>query len=311
MNTIALNALDSLNNPVDLSFVIVSFNTADLIGTCINSIYSIGDFNKEIFVVDNASNDGSADFIRSEFPAAKVIANENNRGFAAANNQVFPFCRGRYIFLMNPDAEFIPATFQYIISYMDSNPHIGLAGIKLINPDGSAQESFSFEYPGQKYASRELAGLKGSIAWVLGAGMLIRSDLIRELGGFDESFFVYGEDQDLCLRIRRAGYGIGYIDSATMVHLGGQSERQSRGPEVWRKKLLAEYVFYRKHYQPHTINRITRSYLMKSDWRIASLRLFFPFYADKNEAREKLLRYEIISAVIRREILKKNEQNRS
>lgn len=106
------------------------------------------------------------------------------------------------------------------------------AGVKLINPDGSPQESFSFEYPGQKYAARELAGLKGSIAWVLGAGMLVRTDLFRRIGGFDEDFFMYGEDQDLCLRIRKARYEIGFIDSALMVHLRGQSERQSPRPDI-------------------------------------------------------------------------------
>ncbi len=304
MNSIGLNEPDSVTDPIDISFIIVSYNTADLIGTCIDSIYSINDLRKEVFVVDNASQDGGADLVRNGYPAVHVIKNQRNRGFAAANNQVFPLCRGRYIFLMNPDTEFLPATFQYMISHMDSNLNIGLAGIKLLNTDGSPQESFSYEYPGQKYASRELAGLKGSIAWVLGASMLIRADLVHELGGFDEKFFLYGEDQDLCLRIRKAGYEIGFIDSATMVHLGGQSERKTASSDILTKKLLAEYVFYRKHYTTNTVRRISVSYLMKAEWRINSLKLLYPFYSDKNPVNEKLIRYETIAKVVRQEIRK-------
>jgi GT2 family glycosyltransferase len=161
----------------------------------------------------------------------------------------------------------------------------------MINPDGSPQESYSHEYPGNKLASHEISRLKGSIAWGLGASMIIRSDIMKRLGGFDESFFVYGEDQDLCLRIRKAGYEIGYIDTAIVVHLGAQSERQTTSADVWRKKILAEYIFYRKHYLPATVEKIMRGALMKARWRILTLRLLIPFYKDKSEAKEKLVKY--------------------
>lgn len=280
-----------MNDQIEISVIIVSYNTRDLIATCLDSIVNVNDGRKEIFVVDNASTDGSVEFIRKHYPNVNLIVNKENRGFAEANNQALQLSRGRYIFLLNPDAEFLPSTFGPMISFMDANPHIGLAGVKMINPDGSPQESFSHEYPGNKLASYELSGLKGSIAWVLGASMIIQSDIMKRLGGFDESFFVYGEDQDLCLRIRKAGYEIGYNDNGIIVHLGAQSERQVTLADVWRKKILAEYIFYRKHYLPATVEKITRGALMKARWRILTLRLLMPFYKDKSEAEEKLIKY--------------------
>jgi hypothetical protein len=288
---------------IDLSIIIVSYNTADLIGVCISSIESVDGHRKEIFVVDNASTDGTVESVRRDFPSINVIANRTNLGFAAANNHALPLCRGKYILLLNPDMEFLPSTFRFITSYMEANPRVGLAGVKLINPDGSPQESFSREYPGQKHTASELKNLQGSIAWVLGAGMVIRAALIKKLGGFDEDFFVYGEDQDLCLRIRKAGYEIGYIDTALMVHLGGQSERRTPSEDLWRKKILAEFIFYRKHYLPRTIRRITRSNLMKAIWRIATLKLLLPFCRSRMEAEEKLAKYRAIVSFIRSEIM--------
>jgi len=288
---------------IDLSIVVVSYNTADLIGVCLKSLEAVDGCEKEIFVVDNASKDGTVEFVRKNFQSISLIANDNNLGFAAANNQALSLCRGKYILLLNPDMEFLPSSFQFISSFMEANPQIGLAGIKLINPDGSPQESYSCEYPGQKYTTNELKNLKGSIAWVLGAGMVFRSDLIRKLGGFDEDFFVYGEDQDLCLRIRKAGYEIGYIETGLMVHLGGQSERRTPSESLWRKKILAEFIFYRKHYLPRTVSLIARSNLMKASWRMATLKLLLPFYRDKIACEQKLAKYRAISRVISSEIL--------
>ncbi len=283
-----------MNDQVEISVIIVSYNTRDIIATCLDSIVNVNDGRKEIFVVDNASTDGSVEFIRQYYPEVNLIVNEKNRGFAEANNQALQLSRGRYIFLLNPDAEFLPSTFGPLISFMDANPHIGLAGVKMINPDGSVQESFVNEYPGHKLASHELSQLRGFIAWVLGASMIIRSDIMKRLGGFDESFFVYGEDQDLCLRIRKAGYEIGYNDSAIVVHLGAQSERETTTADVWRKKILAEYTFYRKHYLPATVEKITRGALMKARWRILTLNLMLPFQRNKEVSKEKLIKYQAI-----------------
>ena len=163
---------------------------------------------------------------------------------------------------------------------MDANPQIGLAGCRIVNPDGSPQESVSLRYPGQKHCRGELDGLPGRIACVLGAAMIARTGLVRNLGGFDEDFFLYGEEQDLALRIRQSGFEIGFIPDAVVVHHGGQSESPANPAATWEKKVRAENIFYRKHYRPETIRRIHREELLKAAWRRATLRLSLPFARD-------------------------------
>ena len=284
----------------EISIVIVSYNTADLIGNCLDSILLNDDLGMEIFVVDNASTDRSVALVKKKYPMVHVIANAKNLGFAAANNQVLTMCNGRYIFCLNPDTEVLSDSFKTMLSYMDANPRVGLAGTKIINPDGTLQWSVSYKYPGQKYTTNELSELPGNIACVLGASMIARSELIKKIGGFDEDFFLYGEDQDLCLRIRKLGYEIGYIDSATVVHLGGQSEKDSLPSEVWKKKIDAEYIFYGKHYLPKTIKRISRAHIIKAWWRIITLKLFLPFARNKTRTRGKLGKYQVIHHTVKK-----------
>lgn len=255
---------------MDLSLIIVSYNTDALTCDCIESVIAADGGNQEIFVVDNASDDGSADIIKTRFPAVHLIANAENRGFAAANNQALPHCRGHYLFFLNPDTRVMPDAFTQAVSFMDEHPGIGLAGTRIVNPDGTPQESVSFRYPGQRHCSGELDGLPGPIACVLGAAMIARTVLIRELGGFDEIFFLYGEDQDLALRIRKSGFEIGFIPDAVVIHYGGQSEAPTGTAAMWEKKVQAENIFYQKHYRPETIHRIWRSERIKAAYRLAS-----------------------------------------
>lgn len=278
---------------MDISIIIVTYNTADLIGNCIDSIMLSEGCEYEIFVVDNASADDTAGQISKKYPDVKLIANRENRGFAVANNQALPLCKGRYLLFLNPDTTVKPDTLKKAIAFMDDNPRTGLAGAAMVNPDGTHQESVSYRYPGEKYSSGELGTLEGDIACVLGAAMITRSEIIKKVGGFDEDFFLYGEDQDLCLRIRKEGYTIGFVYDAVVMHLGGQSERQSGSADKWRKKIRAEYLFYRKHYQPDTITRIRRADMIKSLWRIATLKLSLPFAATKEAMKAKLLRYKV------------------
>ena len=283
----------------EISIIIVSYNTADLICNCLDSVLSNDGSSIEIIVVDNASTDGSVDLIRGKYENVQVISNIKNVGFAAANNQALPLCSGRYILFLNPDTEVMPHFFENLIQYMDTHHNIGLAGTKIVDTDGTLQWSISYKYPGHRYAKPEISGLPGSIAALLGACMIVRSELITILGGFDEDYFLYGEDQDLCLRIRKSGYKLGYVDDSSIIHIGGQSERKSVPSEVWRKKILAEYVFYKKHYHPDTVAKITRAYLIKSCWRIATLKLLHPFAKDKEGSMENLAKYRAIYQAVK------------
>jgi N-acetylglucosaminyl-diphospho-decaprenol L-rhamnosyltransferase len=294
---------------MDLSVIIVSYNTAGLACACIESVLASDGGGREVFVVDNASADGSAAIIRARFPAVHLIANPENRGFAAANNQVLPLCRGRYLFFLNPDARVSPDAFTRAVSFMDANPQIGLAGARIVNPDGTPQESVSFRYPGQKHCRGELDGLPGRIACVLGAAMIARTGLIRKLGGFDETFFLYGEDQDLALQIRKSGFEIAFIPDAVVIHYGGQSEAPTGAAAMWEKKVRAEHTFYRKHYRPETIRRIRRAELLKATYRITTLRLTLPFATDREKVRAKLARYETIERVTHRMAEEERSEN--
>ena len=280
--------------PPEVSIVIVTYHSADVIGSCLDSIGAGGDVSREVFVVDNASADGTAKFVRTLHPSVQLIANSDNRGFSAANNQAIPLCRGRYLFFLTPDAELAGGCLETAVRYMDENPAVGLVGTKVVYPDGSLQETISLRYPGEKHTTGELAGLKGSIACVLGASMIARAELIRAIGGFDEDYFLYGEDQELCLRIRQQGYEIGYIGEAVVRHIGGHSERASASADRWGRKARAEYIFYRKHYRPETIKRISREDRFKARWRTLTIPLTLPFLRDGDAARDKLVKYRTI-----------------
>jgi hypothetical protein len=291
------NTLSGEPPPV-LSIVIVTYHSADVIVSCLDSVESAGSVSRDVFVVDNASTDGTAEVVRTRYPSVQLIANSDNRGFSAANNQAIPLTRGRYLFFLNPDAELTGGCLETAVRYMDENPAVGLAGTKVVYPDGSLQETISLRYPGQKHAAEELKGLPGGIACVLGASMIARAELIRAIGGFDEDYFLYGEDQELCLRIRQQGFEIGYIGEAVVRHIGGHSERASASADRWRRKTRAEYLFYRKHYRPETIRRITREERVKAWWRTLTIPLTLPFLRDGEAARDKLVKYRTVLATL-------------
>ena len=278
----------------DLSVIIVNYNTADFLKRCLNSLASQGNINFQVIVVDNASHDISQDVVRNEFPRVKLIPNERNLGFARGNNQALRFCKSKYVYFLNPDTEVEQGAFSAMMQFMDSHPRVGLAGTRIVNPDGSPQPSVETRYPGQKHAKQELRGLERGIAWVLGASMIARLRLLVELGGFDERFALYGEEQDLCLRIRKAGWAIGYIPDAVVVHWGGQSERNNLPAEIWKKKFEAELVFYEKHYTERTNRSIRRANLIQALWRVVTLRLALPFTTDREDSLKKLHKYRLV-----------------
>ncbi|MFO7569537.1 MAG: glycosyltransferase family 2 protein [Smithellaceae bacterium] len=281
---------------MDVSVIIVSYNTADLTLGCLTSLKAAAG-EKEIFVIDNASIDDTVKSILRAHPDVTLILNESNRGFAAANNQALPLCRGRYIIYLNPDTVVQPDAIVKAVAFMDAQPDTGLAGANLRNPDGTLQESVSYRYPSQNYTRGETDGLAGSIACVMGAFMIARKGLIDELRGFDEDFFLYGEDQDLCWRIRQKGFAIGYIEDAEVLHWGGQSEKSTSRPAVFEKKLRAEYLFYAKHYRPETIRRIKRLDAFKARYRLFTLRLTGLFARDRQGHANKIACYRIALAL--------------
>lgn len=278
---------------MDISVIIVSYNTAALTLGCLDSLWQAqGD--KEIFVVDNASTDNSVDAIRRQHPAVTLIANAQNRGFGAANNQALKICRGRYVVFLNPDTTIEKDTLQKAVAFMEANPQTGLAGAKILNPDGTLQESVSYRYPGESFTRGETSALTGKIASVLGAFMIARKSLLDELHGFDEDFFLYGEDEDLAWRIREKGFSIGFMEDASVLHWGGQSETGTPPVALFEKKMKAEYLFYKKHYKSDTIERIKRTEWLKAIFRLFTLKISLPFSVKKTLIQNKIDCYRLI-----------------
>jgi hypothetical protein len=244
---------------VDLSIVIVSWNVRDLLRRCLQSIiaeagphpdqrvWRIEDWGLEIILVDNASTDGSPDMVRAEFPPVRLIANDENRGFTAANNQGLELCRGRYLLLLNPDTELLADALATMLSYMDAQPEVGALGPRLLYADGS-QQSSRRRFPTFSTAVVESTVIQEwwadnrilrryymadtpddatqPVDWVVGACLLVRREAYEQVGGLDEGFFMYSEELDWCRRLKAAGWQVIYLPTATIIHHEGKSSEQ-------------------------------------------------------------------------------------
>ncbi len=235
---------------MDLSIIIVNWNTKDITCDCLRSIYEqTAALEFEVIVVDNASADGSVEQIRNDFPAVQLIANPDNRGFAAANNQGMAAARGRYLLLLNSDTIVLERALEKAVAFADSRPDAGIIGCRVLNPDMSLQRScFMFPsllnmtiaaaylnkfFPGHRFWGRERMtwwqyNEERAVEVVMGAFMLVRRETYEQIGGMDEAFFMYGEETDWCWRSRRAGWQVLFMPEARIIHLGGQSSRQVR-----------------------------------------------------------------------------------
>lgn len=229
---------------IDLTIVIVSFNTHDLIRDCLSSLdVGCDGVTVETMVVDNASTDGSSEMIRGEFPQVRLLANHLNMGFAAANNVALRLAKGRYVVLLNPDTRVHPGALSKLASFMDRTPSAGYCGPRLVNEDGSHQPS-ARRFPTILSAAYALVGLTRRFPrsrhtlnlhsiqgdtecfradWLCGACLMVRSDCIRQTGFLDQGFFLYFEETDWCRKMAREAWEGWYVGSAEVVHLGGQS----------------------------------------------------------------------------------------
>lgn len=261
----------------DVSIVVVSFNTRDLLRRCLQTVEAeSGGLSVETLVVDNVSRDGSADMVESEFPQVKLIRSDVNLGFAGANNRAFPLATGRYVVLLNSDAFLRPGALARSVQYMDADPRIGLGGARLVGRDDSWQPSARM-FPSPLLEFYMLSGLSArfprsrvfgrmdrtwadqnepaEVDWVPGAFSIIRADVLRQVGYFDEQFFLYFEEVDLCRRIRRAGYKICYWPDVVVEHWGGESSKtverlavSKSGTQLTLWRMRSELLFYRKHH---------------------------------------------------------------
>ncbi len=224
-----------------LSIVIVNWNTRQYLQACLGSIRSgAPGFPFETIVVDNASADGSGEMVRREFPDVRLIENKENTGFAAANNQGARAASGRFLLFLNPDTQVHPGTLAGAVAFMEQHPEAGIMGCRTMNPDGSLQAT-AFASPTQLRTFAVVSGLNRFFKlsrfsdhsrlrtpdYVQGSFLIIKKALFDDCGRFDERFFLYAEDVDLCLRIKAAGFRIYYYPAVSITHYGGGSSRDS------------------------------------------------------------------------------------
>ncbi|MCS6887033.1 MAG: glycosyltransferase family 2 protein [Chloroflexus sp.] len=243
----------------DVSIIIVNWNTRQLLLDCLAALpAATAGIEAEVWVVDNGSRDGSVAAVAAAFPEAFIIANPDNRGFATANNQAIRASSGRHVFLLNSDTIAQPDSITRLVHFLDTHPEVGVVGPRLLNADGSLQPSWAMfpnlltELTGKKIRWRRQYRTKdGSPAyatdWLDGAAMLLRRAVIKQVGLLDEAYFMYTEEVDWCYRIKRAGWHICYLPSASIIHFGGQSSKQA----VTRMKAelyFSKLRFFAKHY---------------------------------------------------------------
>jgi GT2 family glycosyltransferase len=250
---------------MDLSIIIISWNTRQLLQDCIESIYEIsGKINYEIFVVDNASSDGSADMVKSSFEKVILIENDSNMGFARANNVAFPLATGRYVLLLNSDTVVLPEALDLAVKFMDKNVDLGALTPRILNADGSTQHPCYIKEPSlyvefyEAFELGEIFKLKRNdsipaedvvceVAHACGCSLFFRKEALDKVGYLDERMIFSFEDADICIRIRKAGWRILYYPDSKVVHFGGASRSKHQNKAV-NAMLQSKYVFYRKYH---------------------------------------------------------------
>jgi GT2 family glycosyltransferase len=250
----------------DVSIVIVSWNTRDLLSDCLQSLRGQAGVSTEVFVVDNDSQDGSASMVAAEFPGVRLIQNQENRGFARASNQGLTFAHGRYRMLLNSDTRVPEGALRRLVAYLDAHPRVGACGPQLRHFDGTLQPtgrafptllaSMVAITPVPGWVRRATAdrferrdyGLTCDVDELCGAALILRAEALAQVGLLDEDFFFFGEDVDLCWRLHDAGWRVVYLPEAVIEHGWGGSWRKTR--ERTSLMIQRAYVLLMRKHRP-------------------------------------------------------------
>jgi GT2 family glycosyltransferase len=259
-----------------LSIIILCWNDKTVIANCLQSIYANTTSTEcEVIVSDNGSTDGSIEFVRKKYPAVRVIENGTNLRFAKGNNVGIQASRGEYVLILNPDTIIHEGSLDKLIRFADAHPEAGAFGCRVLNLDGSYQESarpfatirgewiLALYLKPLGHLSNWLlpclyVGWKGDtqrvVQWVSGCFIVARTELLKRIGGFDEQFFYYYEDMDLCRRIWEAGYSIVFTPEMAITHLGGQSTKRFAAAFKLDSQ-ITRYRYYYKYYGRRGVRR--------------------------------------------------------
>lgn len=262
---------------MDVTVSIVNWNTRDELRECLRSVLSQEGADFEAVVVDNASSDGSAQTVRADFQDQVIlVANSSNIGFGAAHNQAMRIARGRYVFLMNPDAKLLERDgLARMIEHMDENPGVGILGPRIQNPDGTLQFSarrfptmfaaafrhtvWGKLFPRNRFVRRYLMtdwahDMTAEVDWLSGAAMLVRRKMLDEIGLMDEGYFMYCEDIDLCKRAKMAGWKVVYLPLANVAHrIGAASDQNPIAMIKQHHKSMLRYFLKYYRFSPQVL----------------------------------------------------------
>jgi len=289
---------------VDLSVIIVSWNVRDLLQRCLQALVPSskfqvsrsplnnlerGTWNLELFVVDNASSDGSAAMVRQHFPQVRLIANDSNLGFTHGNNQGIAASQGRYVLLLNPDTEVVGEAVATLLTFLEAHPDVGVVGPQLRYPDGSIQpsrrrfptlatafvESTVLQplFAGSRllrryYVADRPDDVAQDVDWLVGACLLVRREAIAQAGPLDEGFFMYSEELDWCRRIKQAGWRIVYLPAAQVIHCEGKSSEQNLADRDIRFH-SSKVRYFRKHHGAWPAELLRLFLLSTFVWQLA------------------------------------------
>jgi GT2 family glycosyltransferase len=262
---------------MDISFIIVNWNTSQLLLDCLRSIATtVSGLASEIFVVDNGSTDGSVNAVKEQFgDRVVIIANSGNRGFARANNQALSRAQGNYIVLLNTDTILQDGSIRTLIDFLQKNPSAAMVGPRMIDRDGTLQNCYDnfpslatellnksllrAVLPGKYAGKNPSASGPFEVDSIIGACMAVRRDAIQKVGMLDEDFFFFLEETDWCFRLRAAGWKIYHHPGAAIIHLQGQSKK-SRPAQARVEYYRSLYLFFRKIRTPvsYALLRIVR-----------------------------------------------------
>lgn len=281
---------------MDLSIIIVNYNVKEFLQNLLHSISkATTNISSEVIIVDNASDDGSIELLQEKFPLVKLIINKENLGFSKANNVGLKLAKGKFILLLNPDTIVQEDTFEKMINFFNENSEVGLAGCKILNPDGTLQLACRRSFPGPWTSFCKASGLSTlfpnsrlfarynltyldenksyEVDAISGSFMMIRSEVYEKIGGLDEIFFMYGEDLDWCYRVQKSGYKVYYYHSTQIIHYKGESTKRSSFDET-KVFYEAMHLFVQKH--------LASSFLVEIILRTAIImRKFISFIAKK------------------------------
>ncbi|RDI76259.1 putative glycosyltransferase [Gaiella occulta] len=268
------------------SIVIVSWNTREALAECLASV--VADTATEVWVVDNASADGSADMVRGRYPSVNLLVNDRNRGFAAACNQALAQANGRLLLLLNPDARPQPGALRRLCAVLEERPEVGVVGGQLLARDGRPLRSYG-AIPSVGAFLTEMVGLAGvpglrrllpavaaaprrrerprSVGYTSGACLAFRRELLDTVGMLDERFFLYFEETDFCARVRQAGYLVWFEPAARVEHQG-QASAARLGQEAEAHYARSAYAFIHKHRGARAARRLRAAFVV---WLAAQL----------------------------------------